>query len=482
MPTTNDMTVNEIDLIKDICEGSFYEFVQEFWNEVIEEDPIWNWHIEYLCNELQRMAEGVFAGKRKKHDLVINISPGTTKSTICTIMFPAWVWTRMPSARCICASYAHNLAMDLSRKCRDVIESDKYQEVWPDIALRSDQNTKTYFANTKKGYRLCVGVGGSVMGYHGHFLIVDDPLNPQEAVSEANLKTANTWMNETLPTRKVDKAVAVTILIMQRLHQDDCTATMLAKASKKRKIKHICLPAEITEDSVKHVKPKKLKLRYVDGLMDPIRLSRDILDEQLGDLLDYGYAGQFLQWPVPLGGGLFKFERLNFGIPPKRWKRRVRFWDKAGTKGGGAFTVGGLIAEDHKGRIWLLDDKRGQWDSGTREEIIMQTARSDTKAVTVGVEQEPGSGGKESAENTVKMLRGWHTVIDKPTGDKVLRATPLSVQVNIGNVYIPEGVAWADTLVAEFQFFPFSKYKDQVDAFSGGFTVLMRPRLFIGAI
>ena len=479
-----DASLNEADIVKDICEQSFYEFVVEFWDTIIEEDPIWNWHIEYICNELQVLAERVMKGLPKDHDTIINISPGSTKSTICSVMFPAWVWTRMPSARFICASYSHNLAMDLSRKCRDVIESDKYREIWPDICLRHDQNTKSYFANTKKGSRYAVGVGGSVMGMHGHFLMVDDPLNPAEAISEAELKTANRWMNETLPTRKVDKAIAVTVLIMQRLHQDDPTQNMLNKARPGRKIKHICLPAEISDETKKHVKPRKLVGRYVDGLMDPIRLSRKILDEALTELLAYGYAGQFLQWPVPLGGGMFKFARIKRDVLPERprWKWIVRYWDKAGTQGGGAFTVGALIGEDSKGRIWVLDIKRVQLDTAEREALSLSTARNDTKKVLIGLEQEPGSGGKDSATNSAKNLRGFRVRIDRPTGDKALRAEPFSVQVNIGNVYIPVGVPWFDVYINEMQFFPMSKYKDQMDASSGAFNLGTKKRVHVGGL
>ena len=310
--------MSEQDLLRDIVQESFYEFTKEFWDTVIAETPVWNWHIRYLCDELQELAERVFEGKDREYDLIINISPGSTKSTICSIMFPAWVWTRMPSARVIGGSYAHNLSMDLSLKCRDIVRSDKYTTAFPNLNLREDQQAKSYFMNTKGGSRYAVGVGGSVTGMHGHFLIVDDPLDPTKAVSEAEIKTANRWMSETLPTRKVNKAVTPTILIMQRLHQNDCTSIMLERAEEARKadglnkakIRHICLPAEIIENS-STVIPADLKDFYIDGLMDPVRLSRSTLNESLAALGNYGYAGQFLQNPIPLGGGMFKVVRVN---------------------------------------------------------------------------------------------------------------------------------------------------------------------------
>ena len=87
----------------------------------------------------------------------------------------------------------------------------------------------------------------------------------------------------------------------------------------------------------------------------------------------------------------------------------------------------------------VLDLLRGQWEAAARERIILQTAQIDGKGVAIGVEQEPGSGGKESAQSTVKMLAGFRVRVDRPTGDKEVRADPYAVQVNGGNVYLVQG-------------------------------------------
>lgn len=479
------MKLDKDKLEASVCRDSFYEFVKRFWDSIIPEEFTDNWHIKYLCDELQIVAERVFNNQPKLYDLIINISPGTTKSTICSVMFPAWVWTRMPSARTIGTSYAFPLAMDLSRKNRDIVWCDKYLKLFPEVVLSDDQNAKSYFMNTEKGWRLAVGTGGSVTGFHAHFILVDDPVDPNGAISEAELKSANKFMTETLPTRKVDKKVTVTILIMQRLHQDDPTGAKITKSKEEggTKIKHICLPAEINEDNKKTVKPRRLISKYKNGLMDPIRLDRKTLKENEIGLGQYGYSGQFMQTPTPLGGGMFKTPRIEIDIPPRKWKRlaRVRYWDKAGTKDGGAWTAGVLMGEDLDGRFWILDVVRGQWESYEREKIIKQTAQADLKRVVIGVEQEPGSGGKESAQATVRNLAGFMVRVDRPTGDKVLRADPFSVQVNAGNVMLAPGL-WNRVYLEELQFFPFSKFKDQVDASSGAFTILSKPRTSVGGM
>jgi len=477
--------ISEDQLAASICRESFYDFVKEFWEIIIPEKPVWNWHIKYLCNEIQYVSERVFKWLPVEHDLIINISPGSTKSTIASVMLTPWVWTRMPSARLICASYTSTLAWDLSRKSRDVVKSDKYRSFFPEIKLRKDQDTKSYFANTLGGSRYSVGVGGSVMGMHGHILTIDDPVDPTQAISEAEMKTANAFLTDTLPTRVVEKGVVPTILIMQRLHEDDPTNKMIEVAKRRAeiegtevKLKHICLPAEKT----KHIKPLKLRQKYKDGLMDPVRLPMEVL-KTFQAKGQYMYASQFLQWPVPAAGGMFKFERIEVDVVPKKASiiEKVRFWDKAASKDAGAYSVGVLMCKDSRGRFGVLDVKRGQWSSEVREEIIKQTASIDGDDTIIGIEQEPGSGGKESVENTVKNLAGFRVRIDRPTGNKIERADPYSVQVNNGNVFITKG-DWNDAYLNELQFFPFSKYKDQVDASSGAFNILNRVRKVIGAL
>lgn len=459
-----------------ICRESFYEFVKRFWFIIIPERPVWNWHIKYLCDELQVMAERVIREEDKEYDLIINIPPGTTKSTICSVMFTPWIWTRMPTARAIYGTHTAPLSLDLSRKARMIVASQKYKDLFPEIVLSDDQATKGHFVNTMNGARLATMVGGAITGFHAHFIFVDDPLDPQGAASSQEIVTANNWMSETLPTRKIDKGIAVTTLIMQRLHQADCTGELLAQT--KAKLKHICLPAELSNK----VSPVELRDRYVDGLLDPKRLSAEILAEMADKLGEFGYAAQFDQSPVPRGGGEFKTGRIEIEMaPPNKFKRKVRYWDKAGTRGGGAYTVGVLMGVDKNGFVWVLDVVRGQWDSFDREQILKQTAKMDGVSTSVYVEQEPGSGGKESAENTIKSLIGFKVYADRPTGDKETRAEPFAVQVNGANVKMLKA-AWNKVYLDELMYWPASKYKDQVDASSGAFAKVIKGKRRAGAL
>jgi len=183
---------------------------------------------------------------------------------------------------------------------------------------------------------------------------------------------------------------------------------------------------------------------------------------------------------------MFKVVRVHVeDVAPKRFVQKIRFWDKAGTEGGqGAFTVGLLMGKDEKGHFWVLDVVRGRWDSSERENIIHKTAQADGRDVIIGIEQEPGSGGKESAENTVRRLAGYRVRVDRPSGSassKELRADPYSVQVNNGNVYVVRG-PWLTEYLSELSYFPHSKYKDQVDASSGAFNTLAKGKRRVGGM
>jgi predicted phage terminase large subunit-like protein len=268
------------------------------------------------------------------------------------------------------------------------------------------------------------------------------------------------------------------------LHQNDPSGNLLAKKS--HSIRHIRLPAEIIPGRKGSIKPSRLKYKYINGLMDPKRLSRRALTEQKTQLGDYGYAGQFLQDPVPLGGGMFKTTKIKLVSAldpsiPKTFRRVVRYWDNAGTKDGGKYTAGVKMALDNQNRIWVLNVKRFRFGSFEREQEKLSTARVDGTGVIVGQEQEPGSSGKESAEATAKLLMGFRVRLDRPSGDKVVRADPFSVQVNAGNVYCIVA-DWTEDFLEELKYFPNSTYKDQVDAASGAFSTIAQPVITGGAL
>ena len=469
------MRLDYYSLLADTCKQSYFQFVKHFWGTIVRDPLVLNWHIKYLCDEIQETLERVFRGESCNTDLLINIAPGTSKSTLFSVMLTPWAWTRMPHFRMIGASYTDALALDLSGKSRQIVESPLYQKTFPDVVLTKDTNSKSHWKNTRGGDRYAVAVGGSVTGMHAHCIVIDDPIDPRGVRSKADLETANIWCKETISSRKVNKELTPTFVVMQRLHQNDPSELYIARG-----VRHICVPGEETAK----IYPPELRDKYQNGLFDPVRLSRPILEKMKSELGQFGYSGQILQDPIPLGGGMFKPERINIvEYPPSvtNFKRIVRYWDKAATKGGGDWSVGVKMGFHKDGSYWILDICRGQWSSDERERQIVACASRDGKSVRIGIEREPGSSGVDSVKDSIKRLAGYVVVPNLASGKKEIRADTFSVQVNAGNVYAVKG-AYVSPYLEELAFFPNGKHDDQVDASAGAFSMLEKQKTKLGLL
>ena len=189
------------------------------------------WHIDEICRHLEAVADG------RIRNLLINIPPGHMKSMIVAVCYPAWMWLRRPNYRMLFASYSSDLSMRDSVKCRTLIQSDWYQELFqPDWALAGDQNVKSYYANTATGFRLALGVGGATTGFRGDLIVVDDPLNAKDQYSEPARKGCLFWWDQAYANRLNDMQKSARVVIMQRLHEEDLTGHILAQEEEKRKL------------------------------------------------------------------------------------------------------------------------------------------------------------------------------------------------------------------------------------------------------
>jgi hypothetical protein len=225
-------------------------------------------------------------------------------------MFHPWVWANDPTIRIISSSHSAPLSIDSGMKSRDILFCPKYRALFPLVKLRGDKAAKTSYENTKGGTRDITSTGSSITGRHSHIKLMDDLQDISKAASEADREMAISHM-KTLFTREVEKGNSINVLIMQRLHELDCTAYLL-KLSARRKVRHICLPAEKSQ----LINPPELADKYVDGLLDPIRMSKQILNDKEDELGTYGYTSQFGQEPTPPLGGIIK--RNWFKIEPKQ--------------------------------------------------------------------------------------------------------------------------------------------------------------------
>jgi len=283
------------------CLISLERFTITFWDVIIENELVWSEHMSIMCNEIERVYKLVFERRHKEHDLIINIPPGTSKTTICSIMSTCWAFANMPSIRILITSFSDDAVISIADKVKLILNSDKYKNLFGWVEIRKDVNNKHNLKTTKNGEFYASSVNGTITSKHFDILGVDDPINPKDIDSRSAITNITTkFFARTLPTRKVDKAVTPLILIMQRLGIQDPTAYLIEKRGED--IRHVVLPA--TNEYA--VKPEIYKDIYVNGLLDPIRLSQKILSDAKRDLGLTEYAGQFGQSPVPFGGNIIK--------------------------------------------------------------------------------------------------------------------------------------------------------------------------------
>lgn len=337
----------------ELCRRKLSIFVKEFWSTIIPNALHWNWHLDVLCDEIQASDERVFQRLPKLHDLIINVPPGTLKTTVISIMSTAWELARMPELRVFVGSYSDQAVQGIADNIRLVMKSEKYKRYFPNTVIRKDRDSLHNFKTTANGEFYAFTMGGTITSKHADILKVDDPLNPKQAASQKELENANDFFDSTLPTRKVDKQVTPTYLVMQRLADNDPTGHLLKK--KGEKIYHICLPATLSEN----VKPAKYKAQYIDGYLDPVKLGQNALDELKQDLGSARYAGQVDQLPAPKGGLIWKqwFMPVEDAIfpSPEQFSQYGTDWDLAytekDTNSASAWVTSGKL----NNRMWIDD-------------------------------------------------------------------------------------------------------------------------------
>ena len=452
---------------REISGRSLSDFLKLAWPVLEPGQPyVHGWHMDAMAEHLEAVAKGSITR------LLINIPPGTSKSTLCGVMFPAWLWGPhgRPSARIIGASHEQGLATRDNRKTRLLIESDWYQARWP-VRLTSDQNEKTFFENERSGFRQATAVA-SMTGRRGDFVLWDDPHSPEKAYSEAHRETAIRVFSETLPTRLNNPDRSAIVVVMQRLHEDDISGHILATESG---YEHLCLPMEFEPErrcvtSLGWQDPRK----DTDELLFPERFSREVVERDKTVMGSFATAGQFQQRPAPRGGGMFKRDWFTVvGAAPVdcRW---VRGWDLAATADvSAAWTAGVLIGRARDGRFYIADARRIQGTAADVERLLINTASQDGKQVRGSLPQDPGQAGKSQVQYLIRQLAGFDYHASPESGDKETRARPLAAQAEAGNVLIVKG-DWNRDFLAEMETFPMGKFMDQVDAASRAFGELVK--------
>ena len=447
----------------DECRKSFYYFVKTFWAVIIPEVPVFNWHIEYICKELQDLSYYIVNRLPKPYDIIINIPPGSTKSTIVTIMWHPWLWTQDPRLRVISNSYSGDLSLEHASKSKDIITSDLYRTLFPEIIIRHDKSGKGSYENVKGGARYSTSTGGTITGKHAHIILNDDPVNPKQAESDSLRLQANEH-TKTLSSRKVDKKNTPMVTIMQRLHDDDVTGYLLKK--KGDKIRHICLPAEVSD----RVNPPELKERYIDGLLDPVRIDREVIAEAKIDLGSRQYAGQYEQAPSVDGGNIIKAEWFGHISLSQflaiRGRAAIHFfldtaYDEKKQKSDN--DPSGILAACLLQNYLFIFHAQKVWKEFPElMRFIPDYVKAHGYDGCSSIRIEPKANGISVIQAVRKYTKLNVTRTPAPTDSKEVRLHAVSPKIECGRVILVEG-DWNEEFVDEVSQFPAKTHDEYVD-------------------
>lgn len=443
---------------REACRRSFWEYRRSIHPELTD-----GWWQQDIACHIERFYSRLVNGERPK--LVIQAPPQHGK-TVQIVDAVSWMAGMNPDIRTIYTSFSERLGVRANLSLQRIYTSPAYRRIFPDTNINESnvvtvsgqflRNREILEYVKRAGYFRNTTVLGPITGEGLDLGIVDDPIKGRaEASSKAIRDRTWDWITDDFLSRFSEYAGM--LCIMTRWHVDDPVGRMIENFSDVEVLRYPAI-AEHDEENRKKGDPLFPELK-----------SREFLLERKSAMTSARWQALYQQNPIIEGGGMFKVEGFKIVDAPPKLKKKVRYWDKAGTEGGGAFSAGVLMGETVDGQSIVLDVVRGQWSSMNREKRIKQCAEMDD--CDTWIEQEPGSGGKESAEATIRNLRGHNIKAERVTGDKIYRAEPYSAQVEAGNVLILKA-DWNREFIDEHEHFPDGKYKDQVDAGAGAFNKL----------
>ena len=453
-----NLTLNEYHAIlrQDFCafiERSFYELNPR--TEFLS-----NWHIEVIAAELEACRKG------KTKRLIVNIPPRSLKSHCATVAFPAWLLGHNPSSQVICASYAQDLANKHAIDCRTIMMSDFYRSAFS-TRLSPQRQAVQEFMTTMQGVRLATSVGGVLLGRGANFLIIDDPLKPDEALSETQRKSTNDWFDHTLYSRLNNKRDGCIIIITQRLHEEDLVGHVLRQGS----WKILSFPAIAEKEESYVIRTPyacRRSHRRVGEALHPGREPLEVLYDIRETQGEYNFSGQYQQAPAPLGGGMVKqawFKTYNDKELPSQFDFVLQSWDSAckptQLADYSVCTTWGIRDR----RIYLLHVLRKRLDYPGLKRAVIDQAQA-FRPIEILIEDK--SSGTQLIQELIH--EGIYAVKSYvPTMDKVMRLHSVTNMIENGFVHLPERADWLGEFIHELTSFPKGKFDDQTDSASQAF-------------
>jgi predicted phage terminase large subunit-like protein len=446
-------------LVGAILRNDLYSFIREIFPIVSPNDAFaGNWHIEAIAYQLTRVAKGEV--KR----LIITVPPRSLKSICASVAFPAFVLGRDPRRKIIGVSYSEGLARKHSNDCRAVMRSPLYSRLFPHTRISPAKDTELEFATTLGGGRLATSVGGTLTGRGGNLIVIDDPMKPQDAQSEAARESTKQWHANTLLTRLDNKTRDAIVVVMQRLHVDDLVGHLLEQEG----WVHLNLPAIAESEQRIALNATHSHLRHPGELLHPEHDPRYVLDEFKHSMGSLAFSAQYQQEPIAEGGNLVKWQWFEFyDEPPARDfnDRIIVSWDTAlSAKELASFSVC-VVLQVRGETAYVLDvlRERLEYPDLRRKVIELHKRWRHVNNDYALVIENKGSGMSLIQDLKKENI---HAIAVDPAGDKVMRVNEQTARIEAGSVWLPKQAPWLDEFRREILAFPASRHSDQVDAFS----------------
>ena len=439
-----------------ILRRDFMTFLERSFYTLNPQTPFLpTWHIEAMAAKLEACRQG------RCTRLIINVPPRSLKSICTSIAFPAWLLGHAPAAQIINVSYGQELADKLARDTRTLMQTDWYQAVFP-TRLSGQRQATQDFMTTDQGCRLATSVGGVLTGRGADYLILDDPLKPDEALSDTQRRATNEWYVHTLYSRLNRKDTGVIIIVMQRLHLDDLVGHVLAQEP----WEVLSFPAIAEqEESFLIATPlgTRRHVRRVGDLLHPARESATTLARLRQTMGEYHFAGQYQQSPVPRGGGLVKqewFRVYQSDRVPGAFDVILQSWDTANKptefSDYSVCTTWGLKGK----QVYLLHVFRKRLNYPELKRAVREQAV--VHGATVILIEDKASGTQLIQDLVFEGLSIVKGVV--PSGDKIMRLHAQTATIENGLVFLPDTAPWLAEYMQELTTFPKAKYDDQADS------------------
>jgi predicted phage terminase large subunit-like protein len=427
-----------------------------------------NWHVDAIVYQLIRVQAGDTCR------LLINLPPRSLKSICVSVAYVAWRLGHDPTRRIIVVSYSNELAAELHRQFRMVVDAPWYRAIFPKMRPAKDSGTE--LVTTAGGCRYANSVGGTVTGRGADLIIVDDPLKAEEAMSEPARRRLIEWYGGTLVSRLNDKETGRIVVVMQRLHEDDLAGHLLRQGN----WQHLDLPAIAVEDSVIPIAPGKQITRRQGEVLHAARESKEALERIKAEVGSLKFSAQYQQRPVPAAGNLIQRAWFRFynRLPDRQPRDRVaQSWDVAMMTGDAndfsVCTTWLMVGPDH----YLIDVFRARLQyPELRRQIAGLAARHGAETILIE-NAGPGMALLQDLRRDLPPGMPW-PIGQKPDGSKLDRMVAQTAKIENGHVYLPREVDWLDDFLLELLGFPHSRHDDQVDSVSQHLNWAAKQRFF----